>query len=90
VFPKLRSKRSTDDPIRIWVPVCSREEAYSFAMLLLEDLGMDASRIKIQMFGSDISERAIKQARSGIYSATALRGVSAARRKRFFDKADRG
>jgi two-component system CheB/CheR fusion protein len=91
VFPKLRSKRSADDPIRIWVPGCSTgEEAYSIAMLLLENLGADANRARIQMFATDISEPAIERARAGIYSNAAVQGVSPARLKRFFVKADHG
>ncbi len=91
VFPKLRGKRPPEDAIRIWVPGCSTgEEVYTIAMLLLEDLGAHASRLRIQMFGTDISERAIEHARVGIYSEAAVHGVSAARLKRFFVKADHG
>jgi two-component system, chemotaxis family, CheB/CheR fusion protein len=91
VFPKLRSKRAADDSIRIWVPGCSTgEEVYSIAISLLEDLGAHATRTRIQMFGTDISERCIERARSGIYSEAAVHGVSAARLKRFFVRADHG
>jgi two-component system, chemotaxis family, CheB/CheR fusion protein len=91
VFPKLRNAGSAKGPTRVWVPACSTgEECYSIAMLLLEAWGMDAGRTKIQMFGTDISEPAIEEARAGIYSKSALRGVSAARLKRFFVKCDGG
>ena len=95
VFPQLRLKRAAHDPIRIWVPGCSTgEEVYSIAMMLLEDLGAHASRAqiqtKVQMFGTDISERAIEHARAAIYSEAAVRGVSPARLKRFFVRADHG
>jgi two-component system CheB/CheR fusion protein len=42
------------------------------------------------MFGTDISETAIERARAGIYSEAALRGVSPARRRRFFLKVEHG
>src|SRR6185295_20269133 len=35
VFPKITGQRSTEDPIRIWIPGCATgEEAYSVAMAL--------------------------------------------------------
>jgi len=90
-FPRLLLKRTADDPIRIWVPGCSTgEEGYSIAILLLEDLGLRAARVKIQIFGTDISERAIERARVGIYSEASVHGLSPARLKRFFVRADHG
>ena len=59
-------------------------------MLLLEELGERASRTKIQIFGTDIQERAVEHARAGIYTEAAVAGVSPARLKRFFVKADHG
>ncbi len=91
VLAKLVLKRAPTEPIRIWVAGCSSgEEAYSIAMLLIEELGERADRIKIQIFGTDIQERAIEQARAGIYTEAAVAGVSAARLKRFFVQADQG
>jgi two-component system CheB/CheR fusion protein len=91
VLAKLGLRRQADDPIRIWVAGCSSgEEVYSIAMLLLEELGDRANRIKIQIFGTDIQERSVEHARAGIYTAAAVAGVSPARLKRFFVEADHG
>jgi two-component system CheB/CheR fusion protein len=88
---KPATKRPADEPIRIWVAGCSTgEEVYSIAMLLLEELGERANRSRIQIFGTDIQERALEHARSGIYSEASLAGVSAARLKRFFVHGDHG
>jgi two-component system CheB/CheR fusion protein len=90
VFPRLNLARRPD-PVRVWVPGCSTgEEVYSLAMLLLEALGVNAHQTRIQMFGTDISEPAVARARAGIYSGAALRGVSPARLRRFFLKAENG
>jgi two-component system, chemotaxis family, CheB/CheR fusion protein len=90
VFPKLHLNRG-GDPVRVWVPGCSTgEEVYSIAMLLLESLGANANPTRIQMFGTDISESAVQRARAGIYSEAAVRGVSPARRRRFFLKVEHG
>ena len=91
VLAKLGMKSSRGDSLRIWVAGCSTgEEAYSIAMLLLEELGERADRIRIQIFGTDIQEHAVEQARAGIYTEAAVAGVSPARLKRFFVKADHG
>jgi two-component system CheB/CheR fusion protein len=85
VFTKWRTKRAPGEPIRIWVPGCSTgEEVYSIAMLLIETLGGNGAGTKIQMFGTDISERSIEHARVGVYTESAVAGVSPQRLTRFF------
>ena len=82
---------SGDEPIRIWSAGCSTgEEAYSIAMLLLEELGERASRTKIQVFGTDILDHEVAFARAGIYTESAVAAVSPARLQRFFVKTDGG
>lgn len=89
-FPKLQLNRRPE-PVRVWVPGCSTgEEVYSIAMLLLEALGSNPGQTRIQMFGTDVSEPAVMRARTGIYSESAMRGVSPARRKRFFLEVEHG
>ena len=91
VLGKLGVKRAPGDPIRIWVAGCSTgEEVYSLAMLLLEALGEQASRMRIQIFGTDIQERAVAHARTGIYTQAAVAGVAPARLKRFFVETNAG
>ena len=88
---KPAEKKAIDEPIRIWVAGCSTgEEVYSIAMLLLEELGEQVNRTRIQIFGTDIQERALEHARTGIYSEAAVAGVSVARLKRFFVRSDHG
>src|SRR6266496_4133864 len=86
-FPALLAQKR-EGPIRIWVPGCSSgEEVYSLAMCLLEHLG-DASReMEFQIFGSDLSDRAIERARAGLYPDSALREVGPDRLQRFFTRA---
>ena len=89
VLAKLCRRRSEPGALRIWVPGCSTgEEVYSIAILLIEELGERASRTKIQIFGTDIQERAVEHSRSGIYTEAAVAGVSPSRLKRFFVKTD--
>lgn len=68
VFPHLLSKRSSDNPVRVWVPGCSTgEEAYSLAIALKEAIRKKNLNIPLQVFGSDLSPRLIEKARSGHY-----------------------
>ena len=88
-LPALLKKKGARDEIRVWVPGCaSGEEVYSLAICILEALGKKAGTIRIQIFGTDLSEFAIERARAGIYSGAIAGDVSAVRLKRFFTKRD--
>ncbi|WP_245877744.1 CheR family methyltransferase [Spirosoma fluviale] len=87
VFHELVQQKSGQVPLRIWVPGCSTgQEAYSLAMLLLEKLDEEASRVTIQIFATDLSENAISRARQGLYSVSEVANVSPKRLQRFFAK----
>jgi chemotaxis methyl-accepting protein methylase/signal transduction histidine kinase/chemotaxis response regulator CheB len=92
VFPEIlkgREEGADSAPLRLWVAGCSTgEEVYSLGIALLEFLG-DSSR-PIQIFGSDLSGKAVEKARSGLYADSEMGGVSDDRRKHYFTKADRG
>ncbi len=91
VFPRLVSGRTQADPIRIWVPGCSTgEEAYSLAIRLLEYLGTNSDAIPIQIFGTDISEKALDKARAGFYPESIEADLSPAQLRRFFMRATGG
>ena len=89
VFPKLVENRSQKESLRIWIPGCATgEEAYSVAILLTEFLVDRALTIPIQIFGTDLSEIAVRQARAGEYVSNIEREVSSERLRRFFVKLD--
>ncbi len=58
------------------------------AICLQEALSNDAALLKLQIFATDISEKAIAKARSGIYTKNELENVSAARLQQYFTKTD--
>jgi two-component system, chemotaxis family, CheB/CheR fusion protein len=90
VFPKILEERRKGTPVRVWVPGCSTgEEAYSFAIALLETLEGDTN-VPIQIFATDISQAAVDKARAGFYSESAVADLSQDRLRRFFSKADGG
>jgi two-component system CheB/CheR fusion protein len=89
VFPELLRAKSAAAPMRVWVPGCSTgEEVYSLAILLIELCG-ERSR-PIQLFGSDLSERAIECARQGRYPERIAEQVGEERLARFFHREDGG
>ncbi|MEO6539181.1 MAG: CheR family methyltransferase, partial [Ferruginibacter sp.] len=86
-FPEIVKTKSTSKPLRLWIAGCSSgEEAYSMAICLHEFLSDNISNIRIQIFATDISESAIKKARTGIYSKKDVEGISDFRLQQFFNK----
>ena len=91
VFPVILKDHKADNPIRIWVPGCSTgEEVYSIGICLSEYLGQINRNFPLQLFGTDISERAITTARTGKYGDAIAAVVSPQRLKRFFIKQEQG
>lgn len=87
VLSKLLRSKSQDETVRIWVAACATgEEVYSIAMLLIELQDNKAQPIPFQIFASDLSAEAIREARNGEYSAHQLKNVSPKRIQRFFTK----
>lgn len=90
-FPRIFKERQEGEPVRVWVPGCSTgEEVYTIAICLMEFLAERKLDAPIQIFATDISERAIDVARAGIYSENAVAEISPERLRRFFSKTERG
>jgi PAS domain S-box-containing protein len=92
IFPNLiKERKTTNEPIRIWVPGCATgEEAYSIAISLIEFLGKHSLHIPIQLFATDIVPSAIEKARKGIYSEDIEEYVTPERLRHFFNKTETG
>ncbi|AZO53749.1 MULTISPECIES: CheR family methyltransferase [unclassified Mesorhizobium] len=89
VIPKLFEGRKPDETIRVWVPGCATgEEAYSIAMLLKENAPRGAASPNLQIFATDIDERALEVARAGRYPATIATDITPKRLKEFFSRED--
>lgn len=90
LFPEILKAKPEGAPVRVWVAGCSTgEEVYSIAICLLELMGSSLSH-PIQIFGTDISERAIQKARLGVFADSAMREMSDERKRRYFSKTDNG
>jgi two-component system CheB/CheR fusion protein len=87
VIPDLFKNREADQTVRIWVSGCATgEEAYSFAILLLEEAARHPIRPPIQVFGSDLDSRALASAREGRFPAAIEADVAEERLRRFFTR----
>jgi two-component system CheB/CheR fusion protein len=85
VIPKLFEGRGAGDTLRVWVPGCSTgEEVFSIAILLREHMDKLSALPRVQIFATDIDERALAVARAARYPEALLDNVSPERRKRFF------
>ncbi|MBC7425772.1 MAG: PAS domain S-box protein [Bacteroidia bacterium] len=98
VFPVLFENKTADEPIRVWIAGCSTgEEAYSIAISLHEYVKdhspltyREGLGVRIQIFASDISEKAIKKARTGIYSKSEVENISSKQLDNYFIKNNNG
>jgi chemotaxis protein methyltransferase CheR len=85
ILPELRERKEKagNRQLRIWSAGCSSgEEPYTIAMILLDQPWLRGWRIEV--IGTDISQRVLQLARQGIYSESAFRTTDADRRQRFF------
>ena len=91
VVPRLFKDKDPDDQVRIWSVGCATgEEAYSLAILMLEEASQQQLSPAIQIFASDLHEPSLKMAREGFYPGDIELDVSQERLKRFFIKEDGG
>ena len=88
ILPAILKKKS-DKTIRIWSAGCSSgEEPYTLAMLVIE--AQLPSDWKVEIIGSDISQRVLQVARRGAYSKSSFRVMPDDYRERFFKKGESG
>ena len=89
VLPTLARLRD-GEPIRVWSAACgSGQEIYSLAMTVEEERGALAAGAKVELFASDLSERSLEKAQSGLYTQFEIqRGLPIRKLVRHFEKAD--
>src|SRR5215510_14212578 len=91
VLPQLFDHEDMSEPLRIWVCGCATgEEAYSIAILVLEEVGRHDLKPSIQIFASDLDARALATAREGRYPSVIEADVSEDRLRRFFTREGEG
>jgi two-component system CheB/CheR fusion protein len=85
VLPKLFEESSGDSRIRVWAPGCATgEEAYTLAILILEEAHRREMWPEVQIFATDLDQGALAVAREGRYPKTIAADVSEERLRKFF------
>src|ERR1044071_1022140 len=85
LVPELLASKPRDEPLRAWCAGCTTgEEAYSLAMVLVEELEARGVTRAIQVFATDSDGEAIADARQGMFSADITAAVGSQRLGRFF------
>ncbi len=88
VIPTLARRRApTGAPLRIWSAGCATgQEPYSLAMALEERRG-DLGGVQVDLYGSDLSERCMEKAQSGLYTQFEVqRGLPIRKLVDYFEK----
>jgi len=84
VLPELVAGRAHEQAVRIWSAGCSSgQEPYSLAMSALECPDMENYKTKILC--TDINTTMVKTTVSGVYRESELRGLSPAKKSRWFE-----
>lgn len=87
VVPLLFVGKESGDAVRVWVAGCATgEEAYSMAILLLEEAANHENRPDLQVFASDLDSGALAVAREGRYPIAIEADVREDRLRRFFSR----
>jgi two-component system CheB/CheR fusion protein len=69
-------KEESTEPIRIWIPGCATgEEVYSSAMLFRFEMEKVGVKRELQIFASDINDKALAKARAGRYAESAISDI---------------
>lgn len=86
VIRRIVEDKNDGDDIRVWVPGCSSgEEAYSIAILLLEQCEKNGISPRISLFASDIDPNMIARAKEAIYPLAAIKPMPEELREKYFD-----
>jgi two-component system CheB/CheR fusion protein len=89
VIVPLIGGREAGSSVRAWVSACSSgEEAYTLAMLLVEECERIGKTLDIKVFATDTAERMLQNARHGIYPGGIEAEITPDRLERFFQRDD--
>jgi len=84
-LPKILEARASNKRLRIWSAACSTgEEPYTMAMQIHRSLGIRLSDWKVEILGTDISEKTLDTAASGTYTEYSMRTTPAMIKSRYF------
>jgi two-component system, chemotaxis family, CheB/CheR fusion protein len=87
VIPALNGGPDRSHTVRVWSAGCAGgQEAYSAAIMLAEELGIEAFRDRVKIYATDVDEEALAQARQATYSAKQIAELPAPIVEKYFDR----
>ena len=87
IMPGLLADAEDDREFRVWSAGCaSGEEAYSLAIAFAEALGIDECAKRVKIYGTDVDDEALHEARAGLYPAKALEVLPGEMRDKYFEQ----
>lgn len=88
-IPQILESKTGDQTIRAWSAGCATgEEAYTVAILLAEELGVDSFRERVKIYATDVDEEALNAARHAAYSDRAVEAVPRDLLDKYFERVD--
>ncbi|MFD9904425.1 CheR family methyltransferase [Streptomyces sp. NPDC059063] len=86
VVPEMLAAVEPQEEIRVWSAGCSSgEEAYSLAIMFAEALGIEECINRVKIYGTDVDEEALRDARSALYLPKTLEALPAELREKYFE-----
>ena len=87
IMPELLAGIDPAREIRVWSAGCaSGEEAYSLAIAFSQALGIEESAKRVKIYGTDVDDEALRDARVGVYPAKVLEALSTDLRSKYFEQ----
>jgi chemotaxis protein methyltransferase CheR len=84
-LPRLLEARKSAKSLRVWSSACSTgEEPYTIAIQLHRTLGVRLADWRVEILGTDISEKALTAAQNGRYVSYSMRSLNPLVLKRYF------
>src|SRR5213082_291434 len=89
IVPRILDAKKDNEPIRVWSAGCaSGEEVYTITMILAEVMGDETLHNRVTIFGTDVDDVALIQARRASYTAQQLLAVPVDLRRKYFETGD--
>ena len=87
VMPDVLAENEGPREIRVWSAGCATgEEAYSLAIAFAEALGIDETAERVKIYGTDVDNDALRDARVGVYSSKNLESMPPELRDKYFEQ----
>ena len=87
VMPELLAENDGPREIRVWSAGCATgQEAYSLAIAFAEALGVDEAAKRVKIYGTDVDDEALREARVGVYASKNLDSMPPELRDKYFEQ----